>query len=120
MLLHHSQPQEIHAILSLSSLCPLPGTGSIPTTSFVACALSYKLLVPASAPSGTGDSHPDLCFPPSPTMAPSPHASPFSSAGGFSEDKLLAGDQIVAINEENVSEAPRVRFIELIRQQGAS
>uniref|UniRef100_A0A8D1AL80 FERM and PDZ domain containing 3 n=4 Tax=Sus scrofa TaxID=9823 RepID=A0A8D1AL80_PIG len=35
--------------------------------------------------------------------------------GGPSEDKLLAGDQIVAINEENVSEAPRERFIELIR-----
>lgn len=117
MLLHHSQPQEIHAILSLYSLCPLPGTGSIPTTSLVACA---QALVPALAPSGTGDSHPDLCFPPSPTVAPSPHASPFSSAGGFSEDKLLAGDQIVAINEEDVSEAPRVRFIELIRQQGAS
>uniref|UniRef100_G1L7Q3 FERM and PDZ domain containing 3 n=2 Tax=Ailuropoda melanoleuca TaxID=9646 RepID=G1L7Q3_AILME len=35
--------------------------------------------------------------------------------GGPSEDKLLAGDQIVAINEEDVSEAPRERFIELIR-----
>ncbi|XP_004590228.2 FERM and PDZ domain-containing protein 3 [Ochotona princeps] len=36
--------------------------------------------------------------------------------GGPSEDKLLAGDQIVAINEEDVSEAPRERFIELIRR----
>ncbi|KAM7338685.1 hypothetical protein ACRRTK_002169 [Alexandromys fortis] len=35
--------------------------------------------------------------------------------GGPSEDKLLAGDQIVAINEEDMSEAPRERFIELIR-----
>ncbi|KAM8753039.1 FERM and PDZ domain-containing protein 3 [Rhynchonycteris naso] len=35
--------------------------------------------------------------------------------GGPSEDKLLAGDQIVAINEEDVSEVPRERFIELIR-----
>ncbi|XP_053437064.1 FERM and PDZ domain-containing protein 3 isoform X3 [Nycticebus coucang] len=35
--------------------------------------------------------------------------------GGPSEDKLLAGDQIVAINEEDVSEASRERFIELIR-----
>lgn len=43
------------------------------------------------------------------------HASLLSSAGGPSEDKLLAGDQIVAINEEDVSEAPRERFIELIR-----
>jgi len=34
--------------------------------------------------------------------------------GGPSEDKLLAGDQIMAINEEDVSEAPRERFIELI------
>lgn len=48
-------------------------------------------------------------------MAPSSHASLLSSAGGPSEDKLLAGDQIVAINEEDVSEAPRERFIELIR-----
>ncbi|KAB0405600.1 hypothetical protein E2I00_016416, partial [Balaenoptera physalus] len=45
---------------------------------------------------------------------PSPHACLLSSAGGPSEDKLLAGDQIVAINEEDVSEAPRERFIELI------
>uniref|UniRef100_A0A804HKR2 FERM and PDZ domain containing 3 n=1 Tax=Homo sapiens TaxID=9606 RepID=A0A804HKR2_HUMAN len=35
--------------------------------------------------------------------------------GGPSENKLLAGDQIVAINEEDVSEAPRERLIELIR-----
>ncbi|KAF6090420.1 FERM and PDZ domain containing 3 [Phyllostomus discolor] len=35
--------------------------------------------------------------------------------GGPAEDKLLTGDQIVAINEEDVSEAPRERFIELIR-----
>ena len=48
-------------------------------------------------------------------VALSPHASLLSSAGGPSEDKLLAGDQIVAINEEDVSEASRERFIELIR-----
>ncbi|XP_048370637.1 FERM and PDZ domain-containing protein 3 isoform X2 [Sphaerodactylus townsendi] len=35
--------------------------------------------------------------------------------GGPSEDKLLAGDQILAINDEDVSEAPRERFIELVR-----
>ncbi|CAK7312765.1 FERM and PDZ domain-containing protein 3 [Vulpes lagopus] len=46
-----------------------------------------------------------------------PHSLP---QRGFSEDKLLDGDQIVAINEEDMSEAPRVKFIELIRQQGAS
>lgn len=48
-------------------------------------------------------------------VVPSPHTSLLSSAGGPSEDKLLAGDQILAINEEDVSEAPRERFIELIR-----
>ncbi|XP_039343277.1 FERM and PDZ domain-containing protein 3 isoform X2 [Mauremys reevesii] len=37
------------------------------------------------------------------------------TAGGPSEDKLLAGDQIVAINDEDVSEAPRERFIDLVR-----
>ncbi|XP_051486036.1 FERM and PDZ domain-containing protein 3 isoform X1 [Apus apus] len=36
--------------------------------------------------------------------------------GGPSEDKLLPGDQILAINDEDVSEAPRERFIELIRK----
>ncbi|XP_077165448.1 FERM and PDZ domain-containing protein 3 [Paroedura picta] len=35
--------------------------------------------------------------------------------GGPSDDKLLAGDQILAINDEDVSEAPRERFIELVR-----
>ncbi|XP_061455057.1 FERM and PDZ domain-containing protein 3 [Rhineura floridana] len=35
--------------------------------------------------------------------------------GGPSEDKLLAGDQILAINNEDVSDAPRERFIELVR-----
>nr|XP_060612161.1 FERM and PDZ domain-containing protein 3 [Anolis sagrei ordinatus] len=35
--------------------------------------------------------------------------------GGPSEDKLLPGDQILAINEEDVSDAPRERFIELVR-----
>ncbi|XP_062997881.1 FERM and PDZ domain-containing protein 3 [Elgaria multicarinata webbii] len=35
--------------------------------------------------------------------------------GGPSEDKLLAGDQILAINDEDVSDAPRERFIELVR-----
>ncbi|KAH0630725.1 hypothetical protein JD844_003908 [Phrynosoma platyrhinos] len=38
-----------------------------------------------------------------------------NAAGGPSEDKLLAGDQILAINEEDVSDAPRERFIELVR-----
>ncbi|OXB57169.1 hypothetical protein ASZ78_000570 [Callipepla squamata] len=38
------------------------------------------------------------------------------AAGGPSEDKLLPGDQILAINNEDVSEAPRERFIELIRK----
>ncbi|NXK89519.1 FRPD3 protein, partial [Formicarius rufipectus] len=37
-------------------------------------------------------------------------------AGGPSEDKLLPGDQILAINDEDVSEAPRERFIELVRK----
>ncbi|XP_054852796.1 FERM and PDZ domain-containing protein 3 [Eublepharis macularius] len=37
------------------------------------------------------------------------------TSGGPSEDKLLAGDQILAINDEDVSEAPRERFIELVR-----
>ncbi|XP_006871128.1 PREDICTED: FERM and PDZ domain-containing protein 3 [Chrysochloris asiatica] len=35
--------------------------------------------------------------------------------GGPSEDKLLADDQTVAVNEEEVSEASRGRFIKLIR-----
>nr|XP_016853591.1 PREDICTED: LOW QUALITY PROTEIN: FERM and PDZ domain-containing protein 3 [Anolis carolinensis] len=38
-----------------------------------------------------------------------------SLAGGPSEDKLLPGDQILGINEEDVSDAPRERFIELVR-----
>ncbi|NXE42348.1 FRPD3 protein, partial [Ptilorrhoa leucosticta] len=38
------------------------------------------------------------------------------AAGGPSEDKLLPGDQILAINDEDVSEAPRERFIELVRR----
>nr|XP_033801270.1 FERM and PDZ domain-containing protein 3 isoform X2 [Geotrypetes seraphini] len=37
------------------------------------------------------------------------------TAGGPSEDKLLAGDQILAINEDDVSDAPRERVIELVR-----
>ncbi|XP_062440558.1 FERM and PDZ domain-containing protein 3 [Rhea pennata] len=37
------------------------------------------------------------------------------TAGGPSEEKLLAGDQILAIDDEDVSEAPRERFIELVR-----
>ncbi|OCT67243.1 FERM and PDZ domain-containing protein 3 [Xenopus laevis] len=36
-------------------------------------------------------------------------------AGGPSENKLLAGDQILAINQEDVSDASRERFIELVR-----
>ncbi|NXW56639.1 FRPD3 protein, partial [Eurystomus gularis] len=38
------------------------------------------------------------------------------AAGGPSEDKLLPGDQILAINDEDVSEASRERFIELVRK----
>ncbi|KAF1665898.1 FERM and PDZ domain-containing protein 3, partial [Aptenodytes patagonicus] len=38
------------------------------------------------------------------------------AAGGPSEDKLLPGDHILAINDEDVSEAPRERFIELVRK----
>ncbi|XP_069469148.1 FERM and PDZ domain-containing protein 3 [Ambystoma mexicanum] len=37
------------------------------------------------------------------------------TAGGPSEEKLLTGDQILVINEEDVSDAPRERFIELVR-----
>ncbi|KAM4696087.1 FERM and PDZ domain-containing protein 3 [Rhinophrynus dorsalis] len=37
-------------------------------------------------------------------------------AGGPSENKLLSGDQILAINQEDVSEASRERFIELVRK----
>ncbi|XP_029138767.1 FERM and PDZ domain-containing protein 3 [Protobothrops mucrosquamatus] len=37
------------------------------------------------------------------------------TSGGPSEDKLLAGDQILAINHEDVSDAPRERVIELVR-----
>ncbi|CAI9607367.1 unnamed protein product [Staurois parvus] len=36
-------------------------------------------------------------------------------AGGPSENKLLSGDQILAIDNEDVSGAPRERFIELVR-----
>ncbi|XP_075691714.1 FERM and PDZ domain-containing protein 3 isoform X2 [Rhinoderma darwinii] len=36
-------------------------------------------------------------------------------SGGPSENKLLSGDQILAINDEDVSEASRERFIELVR-----
>ncbi|XP_029463217.1 FERM and PDZ domain-containing protein 3 isoform X2 [Rhinatrema bivittatum] len=38
-----------------------------------------------------------------------------SATGGPSEDKLLTGDQILAINEDDVSDVPRERFIELVR-----
>ncbi|XP_026540107.1 FERM and PDZ domain-containing protein 3 [Notechis scutatus] len=37
------------------------------------------------------------------------------TSGGPSEDKLLAGDQILGINHEDVSDAPRERVIELVR-----
>ncbi|KAM6426888.1 FERM and PDZ domain-containing protein 3 isoform 2-T14 [Liasis olivaceus] len=37
------------------------------------------------------------------------------TSGGPSEDKLLAGDHILAINHEDVSDAPRERVIELVR-----
>ncbi|XP_066438136.1 FERM and PDZ domain-containing protein 3 [Eleutherodactylus coqui] len=36
-------------------------------------------------------------------------------SGGPSENKLLSGDQILAINDEDVSDASRERFIELVR-----
>ncbi|KAM4663783.1 FERM and PDZ domain-containing protein 3 isoform 1-T2 [Discoglossus pictus] len=36
-------------------------------------------------------------------------------SGGPSENKLLSGDQILAIDQEDVSEASRERFIELVR-----
>ncbi|XP_077139501.1 FERM and PDZ domain-containing protein 3 isoform X1 [Ranitomeya variabilis] len=36
-------------------------------------------------------------------------------SGGPSENKLLSGDQVLAINDEDVSEASRERFIELVR-----
>lgn len=58
------------------------------------------------------NSCPNLAFPSSDPELP--YLS-LSSTGGPSENKLLAGDQIVAIKEEDVSEAPRERFIELIR-----
>ncbi|GAA6082586.1 FERM and PDZ domain-containing protein 3 isoform X1, partial [Tachysurus ichikawai] len=37
------------------------------------------------------------------------------SAEGPSDSKLFAGDQILVINEENVSDAPRERVIDLVR-----
>ncbi|XP_047658537.1 FERM and PDZ domain-containing protein 3 isoform X5 [Tachysurus fulvidraco] len=37
------------------------------------------------------------------------------SADGPSDSKLFAGDQILVINEENVSDAPRERVIDLVR-----
>lgn len=37
------------------------------------------------------------------------------SADGPSFGKLLPGDQILAINEETVSDAPRERVIDLVR-----
>ncbi|KAK1803872.1 hypothetical protein P4O66_003818 [Electrophorus voltai] len=36
-------------------------------------------------------------------------------ADGPSDGKLLAGDQILAINEESVSDSPRERVIDLVR-----
>ena len=36
-------------------------------------------------------------------------------AGGPSEGKLIAGDEIIMINEEEVSSAPRERVIDLVR-----
>lgn len=40
---------------------------------------------------------------------------PISSADGPSFGKLLPGDQILAINEETVSDVPRERVIDLVR-----
>lgn len=37
------------------------------------------------------------------------------SAGGPSEGKLIPGDEIIMINEEPVSTAPRERVIDLVR-----
>lgn len=37
------------------------------------------------------------------------------SAGGPSEGKLIPGDQIIMINDEPVSTAPRERVIDLVR-----
>lgn len=36
-------------------------------------------------------------------------------AGGPSEGKLIPGDEIIMINEEPVSSAPRERVIDLVR-----
>ncbi|KAM9327117.1 FERM and PDZ domain-containing protein 3 [Gastrophryne carolinensis] len=41
-------------------------------------------------------------------------------AGGPSENKLLSGDQILAINDEDVSKATREKFIELVRNANDS
>lgn len=38
-----------------------------------------------------------------------------SNTGGPSEGKLVPGDQIIMINEEPVSSAPRERVIDLVR-----
>ena len=40
---------------------------------------------------------------------------PHLNADGPSFGKLLPGDQILAINEETVSDAPRERVIDLVR-----
>lgn len=51
----------------------------------------------------------------SPEQGESHAANSLPLAGGPSEDKLLPGDQILAIDAEDVSDAPRARFIELVR-----
>lgn len=40
----------------------------------------------------------------------------FVTSGGPSVDKLMPGDQILAINGEDVKSAPRDRVIQLVRQ----
>lgn len=40
-------------------------------------------------------------------------------AGGPSEGKLIPGDEIIMINEEAVSSAPRERVIDLVRYDAA-
>lgn len=40
-------------------------------------------------------------------------------AGGPSEGKLIPGDEIIMINDEPVSSAPRERVIDLVRYDSA-
>lgn len=49
------------------------------------------------------------------SAAVSPTLHSLLSPGGPSEGKLIPGDQIVTINDEPVSAAPRERVIDLVR-----